>query len=606
MAANEVLETETLRLAGIVAAEQAIATSTTSLEDCRLAVCSRAQLSVGGDGAVIELADGDDLVFHTTTGSLASYTGLRIKVAGSLSGRALLEGRPLSSEDTTTDPRVDAALCARVGIRSMVVVPLGQAGGIGGVLKVTSNRPGAFDSVHLATLELMAPLATSQLVRIAALEDLTVVNRALVASEDRARRLAALSPDAVVIIDADERIVYANLAAAALIGATSPEALVDIDADRYFNDDAARHRRRQAVLTCKRVVHGSIEEVRTYHGAIIPIEISSAPYEHAGRVAVLSVFRDISERMAVATALAASEARWRSAFEAAPVGIVEIDARGRFIAVNAAFCALVGHRPERLSGSSIDLVAQPHKPLSTLIDAVRTGPGAAALRVEHQLVHADGHSIWVDLSATALPGRRDDTGRVLCQVADICDRKQNEIELQHLADHDPLTGLRNRRSFNSALSDQASRVARYGPQGALMVMDLDRFKMVNDTHGHSAGDQVIMIVADVLRCQLRNTDVIGRLGGDEFAVMLPFLNPSGARVVAEKLVTSVREALAQQKRTSRCQITTSIGVAFFDDPERSGDDVLVSADLMMYAAKRAGGNRYTLPIETLAPIRPSL
>ena len=168
-------------------------------------------------------------------------------------------------------------------------------------------------------------------------------------------------------------------------------------------------------------------------------------------------------------------------------------------------------------------------------------------------------------------------------------------ELRHLADHDPLTGLPNRRRFEQDLARHLAHVRRYGPEGAALVLDLDCFKPVNDTFGHAAGDRLLARVASVLRERLRATDVVARLGGDEFAVLLPRVDRAGAAAVARSLVETVRaEALTADARG----VTISIGVIAFADCEATVPaSVLAAADLAMYDAKAAGGDGWAFYAE---------
>jgi diguanylate cyclase (GGDEF)-like protein len=183
----------------------------------------------------------------------------------------------------------------------------------------------------------------------------------------------------------------------------------------------------------------------------------------------------------------------------------------------------------------------------------------------------------------------ESVGRVW-SFRDITDRRRFETELQHLADHDALTGLFNRRRFEEELDREVALASRYDEPGAALVLDLDNFKYVNDTLGHQAGDQLIVNVASVLRRRLRDTDVLARLGGDEFAVILPRTDERAAHEVARQLLQTVRdhEGFAAG-RTLR--VTTSIGVALFGEEEVTGQEVLATADIAMYEAKDAGRDR---------------
>jgi diguanylate cyclase (GGDEF)-like protein len=165
--------------------------------------------------------------------------------------------------------------------------------------------------------------------------------------------------------------------------------------------------------------------------------------------------------------------------------------------------------------------------------------------------------------------------------------------LERKAARDPLTGLLNRRGFEAALEAHTVFGERYGPQGALLLMDLDNFKLVNDTLGHARGDELLLACARALTGRLRETDAIGRLGGDEFAVLLPQEGlAEGARVAAH-LITAVADATRTVTGDHGITVTGSIGVAEFGAGE-DGEDILARADAAMYEAKAAGRNRYAV------------
>jgi diguanylate cyclase (GGDEF)-like protein len=180
---------------------------------------------------------------------------------------------------------------------------------------------------------------------------------------------------------------------------------------------------------------------------------------------------------------------------------------------------------------------------------------------------------------------------VLGSLIWVWSREERMRKLQREADEDPLSGLRTRRRFEQEVRAAMARSRRDGTTGALLMLDLDHFKSVNDSHGHPAGDRLIEEVADVLRWRTREGDVLGRLGGDEFAIALPSCRPEEANVVAEAIVTAIREHAPADPDVD--PITVSVGVAVFGTDQLMSYATLVSeADTAMYAAKDAGGDDF--------------
>jgi diguanylate cyclase (GGDEF)-like protein len=171
--------------------------------------------------------------------------------------------------------------------------------------------------------------------------------------------------------------------------------------------------------------------------------------------------------------------------------------------------------------------------------------------------------------------------------------EKTEAELRHLADHDPLTGLQNRRRFRVELDQQVSFTARYGGQGAVMIIDIDGLKEVNDRLGHQPGDNLIRRIADILRERVRTTDIVARLSGDEFAVLMPQTDTAGAMQLGEDLRAEVAEGFPANSEIGSA--TISVGIKMFGGKRGAGAEaVLVDADRAMYQAKGAGRNRIAL------------
>ncbi len=171
-------------------------------------------------------------------------------------------------------------------------------------------------------------------------------------------------------------------------------------------------------------------------------------------------------------------------------------------------------------------------------------------------------------------------------IAGLSQLRRTQVQLQQLATRDPLTNVLNARAFSGELAQELTRNRRYGRPLALIYLDLDDFKKVNDAHGHATGDAVLRLVADAMRATVRQADSVGRLGGDEFAVLMPETEGSVAHGAATRLVTSIRTVFRGTP-----PVTASIGVVSVTGTEAGTDELLRKADQAMYEAKRAGKDR---------------
>jgi diguanylate cyclase (GGDEF)-like protein/PAS domain S-box-containing protein len=312
---------------------------------------------------------------------------------------------------------------------------------------------------------------------------------------------------------------------------------------------------------------------------------------------VIAQVEDVSARRRAAEALAEAEERFRLAFEGAPIGIALADLDGRFLRVNDALCEITGYTEAELLAANVDLLghADAADAEDEHVDRLMRGE-IRSYRLERRIVHATGRSVWVSLSVSLV---RDSSGvprYCIKQLEDISDRKRFEGQLAYLADHDALTGLYNRRAFQRELEQ---RTAADGSGGAVVVVDLDHFKDINDTLGHAAGDEVIVRVARLLAKRLRKTDMLGRLGGDEFAALLTGVGREEAEAVIAELLRVVREQSVVVEGGHPIGLTASAGIALFDaDTPLSAEELLVSADIAMYDAKEAGRDRHAISSET--------
>jgi diguanylate cyclase (GGDEF)-like protein/PAS domain S-box-containing protein len=330
-------------------------------------------------------------------------------------------------------------------------------------------------------------------------------------------------------------------------------------------------------------------------GSEIPVEISLGPLETDQGMLVSAAIRDITARKRADAALRAAEERFRTAFEEAPVGMALARLDGRILQVNRALCEIVGYSSEQLEATTLESICHPDEAVRDRAELDRlVASEASRYRTERRYIHAAGHPVPVDLSVAVVRDGDGEPLHFLAQVADITERKRFEGQLQYLADHDALTGMLNRRRFEQELGRELARSNRYGSGGAVLAIDLDHFKYVNDTLGHSVGDELITRVGSIFRERLRATDVIARLGGDEFAVILPGADEPEAVLVAENLLDSLRNAgriESPSPLTHPRRVTASIGVALFAGERVTSEEILVEADIAMYDAKEAGRDR---------------
>jgi diguanylate cyclase (GGDEF)-like protein/PAS domain S-box-containing protein len=414
--------------------------------------------------------------------------------------------------------------------------------------------------------------------------------------EDLVRLLLESTAEAIYGVDSKGRCIFANPACARLLGYARSDELLGRQihelahhshADGSVYDEAEcpiYHAFREG-----RPVYVDSEVFWRPDGSSFPVEYWSYPMRQAGQVVgVVVTFFDLSERLR-------GEAKSRLAatvFESTHEGVMIADADGRILAVNQAFTRVTGYEEEEAVGQA-----------SNLLQSGRHGPDfyAAMWRTLDEAGHWQGE-IWnrrktgeVYPELLSISAVHDQHGAVCNFVGvftDISQIKESEAKLAHLAHYDPLTELPNRLLLSSRLHHAIEQAQRQDERVAILFLDLDRFKNVNDSLGHQAGDELLQAVTKRLVHRLRVEDTLARLGGDEFVVLLERLQePRDAALVARSMLDALAEPFILS-RGHEVYIGASIGISLFPDDGMDVAQLIQHADVAMYQSKDQGRNAY--------------
>jgi diguanylate cyclase (GGDEF)-like protein/PAS domain S-box-containing protein len=263
--------------------------------------------------------------------------------------------------------------------------------------------------------------------------------------------------------------------------------------------------------------------------------------------------------------------------EAAPNAMLVVDERAEIILVNGRTEILFAYGRQELLGEPVEKV---------LPDLERHIEGAGQEREDLELTgrRKDGTRFPAEISFSTVPAG----GRTLIAfvIRDVTKRRRVEGRLRFLADHDPLTGLGNRRQFERRVAEQIARARRYGERAGLLLLDVDGFKRINDTYGHRLGDDALRLIAHLLQRSVRIMDTAARIGGDEFALLLPHADRTAADGVARKLRRAMKECTLSAGGHGDVPLSLSIGISTIDEHTSSPAAALHAADRAMYEEKR--------------------
>jgi diguanylate cyclase (GGDEF)-like protein/PAS domain S-box-containing protein len=320
-----------------------------------------------------------------------------------------------------------------------------------------------------------------------------------------------------------------------------------------------------------------------------PLHRGSSPggLADATRASGVAVVLDITTRRRADVLLPHPPGGFEEVFERAPIGMGLLDTDGRWLLVNRPLCDTTGFTAEELIGTSFESIVHPDDAGRDVELRTRLLSGEMpALQTEMRCFDAAGETVSAILSMSLVRDRAGAPLHYIAQLQDISERKRLEEDLRRLADHDPLTGLRNRKLFEHDLRLQVGRSQRYGESAGLLVLDVDGFRQVNELHGEDVADESLRALARALTRRLRQTDLVARLGPDEFAVLLPHIDLDGMTVVAEGLARVI-PAYTIDTGATVLHLSASIGSALIDRHTPTADRALAQAFSALHAAKHA-------------------
>ena len=432
-------------------------------------------------------------------------------------------------------------------------------------------------------------------------------------SEERHRLLADNATDVIWVMNLDGRFTYVSPSVKKLRGYTSDEVMqqsleqaltatsIPI-AQKALGDSIA------AMTAGKPFVEfrGELEQP-CKDGSTVWTDVTTSGMQNAAGefIGILGVTRNITERKTTEDARRDSEEKLQAVFDVADVGVSITDRNGKYVMFNNWWSEHLGYDREEIQNLKNTDITHPDDIEESRAWFLKLIEGKIErYRLEKRFVRKDQSVFWGDLSVSPIRDKKSNSiTNVVGMVTDITQRKQMEDEVRQLAFHDTLTKLPNRRLLNDRLSQTMATSKRSGCYGALMFLDLDNFKPLNDMHGHVVGDLLLIEATDRLKNCVRETDTVARFGGDEFVVLVSELMTDRAESVAQAMLIAdkIRSSLAKTylltlKRegdadtTVEHHCTASIGVALFINHEASQDDILKWADTAMYQAKEAGRN----------------
>ncbi|GAC1435057.1 MAG: hypothetical protein NVSMB51_03600 [Solirubrobacteraceae bacterium] len=546
---------------------------------------------LGAPVSLVSLIDSDRQFFKSQIGLAEPWASARqTPLSHSFCRHVVAGGAPLIVSDAREDPQLrDNPAITDLNVIAYAGVPLRTADGqtLGSFCAIDS-RPRNWSANDLTTLEDIAAAAMSEI-------ELRLAARRAAVERDFSDAVMNAAGSLVLVLDESGEIVRYNGACSTLTGYSAAEMiglpvwqrLVPEEHVAAVRRSFAERRPVPPEHTGHWCTRAGEKRLIAWHSRTIGAG-TKAPHF------VVSTGIDITDR-------AAAEERFRAAFDGAPNGMALVgllaDQRGRLLRVNEALCEITGYGRARLERLGFDALTDARSaPASHALIAQLAQGAIESGTLDSPFAHADGHPVWVSINASLM---RDPGGApeyAIAQIDDITERRRMERNLAHMADHDPLTDLLNRRGLHARVEQIAAAARTAATSGVVAVVDLDNFKPVNDSYGHAVGDELIVACAEAMRSVTSVIDdaALARLGGDEFALVLPDCDEQRALALAEQLLEALRSVEVEVDGHA-VSITASVGLAMIDAKSTdSPDELLVAADLAMIAAKEEGRDRLAI------------
>ena len=426
--------------------------------------------------------------------------------------------------------------------------------------------------------------------------DVTERNRARQKVEEDASQFHALVEQqlaGIFIITGEGTLAYVNPRFTELLGYTPAEVIGRPFLDFVADSDWASLREAFAVhLRDGPATTQKVAAIKRKDGSLVDVLTHASIASYEGKPALIGLVVDITERRQAELALRDSEERMRTVFDSVSDGIVVYDiVAGAIIDANPRVFEMFGYTRAEMMGLDLRTLLTGISPyaLEDALPVLKSAVAGTASTVEWSCNSKDGHCLWIEVSLrkTQFGGREI----LLATTRDITERKRIDEQVIYLARHDSLTGLANRAVFVDALQQATERAKRGSESFAVLYLDLDHFKDVNDTLGHPVGDLLLCSLAGRLRTSIRETDTVARFGGDEFALIQAGISePLAAAALADKVLKSISAPFIIQGKEIRSG--ASIGIAMFGPDAPNAETLLSQADVALYRAKAEGRGTY--------------